>query len=205
MSKKAAKTAVEKITAVKKGEIYETKHKDLVEVVNGRLKDEGDLGISFEGKSISTHEKTGKVVKSKTPDRYYLDDLSRKLTKAEFDEWAEAGRREVEAAVAATVPETAAPAPAAKKKASAKPKPEKPAKTDGKMSALDAAAKVLAEAGEPMTTKAMIETMAAKGYWTSPGGKTPHATLYSGILREINVKGDESRFQKTDRGLFTTK
>jgi hypothetical protein len=27
-----------------------------------------------------------------------------------------------------------------------------------------------------MNTKAMIEAMAAKGYWTSPGGKTPHAT-----------------------------
>ena len=32
---------------------------------------------------------------------------------------------------------------------------------------------------EPMNAKEMIEAMAAKGYWTSPGGKTPHATLYS--------------------------
>jgi len=40
------------------------------------------------------------------------------------------------------------------------------------------------------------------GYWTSPGGKTPHATLYSAILREINLKGKGSRFVKTDRGLF---
>ena len=44
--------------------------------------------------------------------------------------------------------------------------------------------------------------MSAKGYWTSPGGQTPHATLYAAILREINVKGSEARFQKTDRGRF---
>ena len=31
----------------------------------------------------------------------------------------------------------------------------------------------------------MIDAMTTKGLWTSPGGKTPHATLYSAILREI--------------------
>jgi hypothetical protein len=205
MSKKNAAAAT-KITAVKKGEIYETQHKDLVEVVNGRLKDEGDLGTSFEGRGITTHEKTGKVVKAKTTDRYYLDDLIRKLTMTDFDEWADAGRREAEAAADAAAPEAATPAPKAKAtKKAAKPKPETPAKADGKLSALDAAAKVLVEAGEPMTTRAMIEAMATKGYWTSPGGKTPAATLYSAILREINVKGDEARFTKTDRGLFAAK
>ena len=87
------------------------------------------------------------------------------------------------------------------KKAPAKAKPAKAPKTDGKMSALDAAAKVLLEAGEPLTTKAMIEQMAGKGYWSSPGGKTPEATLYSAILRELK-KGPESRFTKVDRGRF---
>lgn len=82
---------------------------------------------------------------------------------------------------------------------------KKAAKTERGMSALDAAAKVLSEAVEPMASKAMIEAMAAKKYWTSPGGKTPHATLYAAILREINVKGNESRFTKTDRGHFTLK
>ena len=77
--------------------------------------------------------------------------------------------------------------------------------TDKKLSALDAAAKVLGEAKEPLNTKTMIERMEAKGYWKSPGGKTPHATLYSAILREINTKGKEARFQKMDRGLFALK
>lgn len=85
----------------------------------------------------------------------------------------------------------------------AKKAPAKAQKTDGKLSCIDAAAKVLGEAQEPMTTKEMIEAMGAKGLWTSPGGKTPQATLYSAILREIQVKGKEARFQKTERGKFT--
>jgi len=89
-------------------------------------------------------------------------------------------------------------------KAARKPKASKPAKSDGKLSCIDAAAKVLATSKEPMTTKAMIEAMAAKGLWSSPNGQTPAATLYSAILREINTKGKESRFKKSDRGLFAT-
>ena len=54
-----------------------------------------------------------------------------------------------------------------------------------------------------MNVQQMVEAMSAKGYWTSPGGKTPHATLYSAILREIASKGNESRFVKTERGHFT--
>jgi hypothetical protein len=47
-----------------------------------------------------------------------------------------------------------------------------------KLSALDAAAKLLAETGEPMNCQDMIKGMSEKRYWTSPGGQTPHATLY---------------------------
>jgi len=75
---------------------------------------------------------------------------------------------------------------------------------EGRMSCLNSAAKVLAEKGEPMTCKEMIEAIAAKGYWTTPGGKTPHATLYSSIAREIRDKGKESRFKKADRGKFAS-
>ena len=71
-----------------------------------------------------------------------------------------------------------------------------------KLSAIDAAAKVLAEAGEPLNAKQMIEAMAAKGYWSSPGGKTPEATLYASLLRQIRAKGPDATFQKTGRGLF---
>jgi hypothetical protein len=53
-----------------------------------------------------------------------------------------------------------------------------------------------------MTTQEMIDAMAAKGYWTSPGGKTPAATLYSAILREITTNGDGARFIKAEHGKF---
>ena len=72
----------------------------------------------------------------------------------------------------------------------------------GKLSALDAAAKVLQESGQPMNCQALIEAMAAKNYWTSPAGKTPASTLYSAIMREIKTKGTQARFQKTTRGHF---
>jgi hypothetical protein len=86
----------------------------------------------------------------------------------------------------------------------AKPKRQRKAAEpkEKKVSALDAAARVLAEEGRPMTCKELIAAMAAKGYWTSPGGQTPDATLYSAILREVSTKGTNSRFQKTERGKF---
>jgi hypothetical protein len=85
-------------------------------------------------------------------------------------------------------------------------KPKTPAEPEVKKpSAIDAAAKVLAEAGQPMSCKEMIGTMAAKGYWSSPGGKTPDATLHSAILREVAVKGEQSRFVKTGPGRFAAR
>ena len=88
---------------------------------------------------------------------------------------------------------------AASKPAKAKKTKEPKAK---KVGALDAAAQVLAASKEPLNCKALIEVMAKKGLWTSPGGKTPWATLYSALIREIALKGKESRFVKKDRGLF---
>jgi hypothetical protein len=72
----------------------------------------------------------------------------------------------------------------------------------GKLSALDAAAKVLEETGQPMNCQDLIKAMADKGYWSSPAGKTPAATLYSALAREIKIKGKQARFQKTARGQF---
>jgi hypothetical protein len=71
-----------------------------------------------------------------------------------------------------------------------------------KLSAIDAAAKVLAETGQAMNCQELIGAMAAKDYWTSPGGKTPAATLYSAILRELQTKGNDARFVKAARGKF---
>ena len=51
--------------------------------------------------------------------------------------------------------------------------------------------------------KEIVEAMAKKKLWTSPGGKTPEATLYASIIREIAKRGKESRFKKTGPGKFT--
>ncbi len=75
------------------------------------------------------------------------------------------------------------------------------------LSALDAAAQILAglsskEASQGLSAPDLINRMAAAALWTSPGGKTPAATLYAAISREIARKGDEARFIKSGPGRF---
>jgi hypothetical protein len=105
------------------------------------------------------------------------------------------------------------PAPAAKKKPPAKPSPQAPAESKRapasagapvakKYSALDAVAQVLRGSGQPMNCPELIAQKTAKGYWTSPKGKTPSATLYAALMREIKRKGDTARFVKTGPGRF---
>jgi hypothetical protein len=96
------------------------------------------------------------------------------------------------------------PATKAKKKPAAgkSPRPKAKAAKIAKLSAIDAAAKVLTESKEPLTTRELIALMADRKLWTSPAGKTPERTLYSALTREINAKGKDARFVKTDRGRF---
>ncbi len=90
-----------------------------------------------------------------------------------------------------------------KKTATKKPVRAKAAKSggNGKLSGLDAAAQILAKAEEPMGCKAIVELAIGSGLW-SPGGKTPHATLYAAVIREIAKKGKDARFKKVERGRF---
>jgi len=99
---------------------------------------------------------------------------------------------------------------AAKQKAmrEAKQKPATPRKTKKdtpkRVSLLDAAATVLASAKEPMQAKAIVEQVVKRGLWKPGAGKTPHATLYAAMTREIAAKGKDARFRKVDRGQFTS-
>ena len=93
----------------------------------------------------------------------------------------------------------------AKSAKAAKPKTERKPAADAKpkrLSALDAAAQVLRKSGQAMRATEMIAAMAEQGLWTSPNGKTPHATLYAAILREIGAKAKDARFRKVERGKF---
>jgi len=114
------------------------------------------------------------------------------------------GRPEVAPAVGAALAATAA---GERRKGAKGPKPpvgkgKKWAAAPGqRRSGLDAAARVLVEAKRPMSATEIIEAAAAKGYWSS-GAKTPHATIYAAIIREIAKKKKDARFVKTDRGMF---
>jgi HB1, ASXL, restriction endonuclease HTH domain len=109
---------------------------------------------------------------------------------------------EAAATVTATPTKASLEAPAEKPakapKAKAEPKPKK-------VSALDAAAKVLVEQGKPMSCPELIDEMSRKKYWSSPNGATPQATLYAAVAREIKVKGKDARFVKADRGKFASR
>ena len=98
-----------------------------------------------------------------------------------------------------TISATAAARRVVASKSKTKPAAADPAKT---ISQIEATLQVLAKSKEPLNCQAIVEAMTTKGLWTSPGGKTPHATLYASILREINTKGKDARFKKADRGQF---
>ena len=88
---------------------------------------------------------------------------------------------------------------AEKPEAKKQPKAPKVPK-EKRVSGLDAVAQVLKEAGEPLDAKTMTERAIAKGWKTN--GKTPAATIYAAIIREIAKKGKEPRFTKVDKGKF---
>ena len=178
---------------VKVGGVYTAKVSD--KVVEVRIDAENRHG----GWS-ATNLATGKKVYIKSPAR--LRGKVRKsaaelraIAKAD-QENARLAEERAAAPDGATASERAMAKSAGKKAKAPKPKKEK------RMSGLDAAAKVLEEASQPMTVKEMVEAAETKGYWKSPGGKTPHATVYSAIIREIAAKGSEARFRKTERGKF---
>ncbi len=109
------------------------------------------------------------------------------------------------AETAATPPKVkakaATPAKTTKGATRAKPAGDAPDKATKRTGILDAAAQILAKAKEPMGCKDIVEQAIAKKLW-STSGKTPSATLYAAIIREISKKGKDARFEKVDRGRF---
>ena len=118
---------------------------------------------------------------------------------------AEAGKKAAKtkaAKAAKATPAAADPAAVPTPGAAPEPPAPAPAPAPNQMSALDAAALVLAEVGQPLSCPELIAAMAAKGYWSSPHGKTPAATLYAALTREVTTKGAAARFRKVGRGQF---
>ena len=104
--------------------------------------------------------------------------------------------------VTATAPEASSTTAVHKKPREKKAESEEAC--EKKLSCVNAALQILSASTEPMNAQELITAMTDQGLWSSPGGKTPHATLYSAILRDL-AKGDESRFVKTQRGRFAVR
>ena len=127
----------------------------------------GPILRSQDGDVRCQETEVGRIQESGSP---LSDELVRRLLKKDLEEWTVIEQREAEAAADAEATPEDKPA---KKAKAAKVKPTK--KSDGKLSGLDAAAKVLGENGEPMKCADMVEQMLSQGYW-STNGATPAAT-----------------------------
>jgi hypothetical protein len=164
---------------VKIGHIYTAKVTD--KIVDVRIDAE-----SRHGGWDATNLATGKKIRIKSPARLRSAAGGHKSpTSATKKEPAKEAKAKTEADTAQT----------------GQPRAKKP-KGEKKLSGLDAAAKVLEDTGKTMNAKEIVEVAVSKGYWQSPDGKTPHATIYSSIIREIAAKGKDSRFSKAERGKF---
>ena len=104
-------------------------------------------------------------------------------------------------------PDLGAPKPRAANATTAKTTGGKDGKAEAKprkkregLSGLDAAARVLGRAKEPLDAKTIAERAIAAGWKTN--GATPHATLYAAMIREIATKGKDARFAKVAAGKF---
>jgi len=119
---------------------------------------------------------------------------------------ADAGRLAVHhtnAPQAAKGAKTKAAAPKATKAASGRDVGQKgaPRGQEKRLGLVDAAIQVMKAAGKPMNCQEVVKAILEQNLWET-AGKTPAATLYSSILREIQKKGSEARFKKVDRGQF---
>ncbi len=147
----------------------------------------------------ATNLTTGKKIRIKSPQRL------RAASPATQGKAAATNKQRDEAATIAPKTPTAANGGKTQAKAAKDAKPRKVAtrakRGEAKakrLSGLDAAARVLAESAEAMNVKQIIAIAFEKGYWKSDG-RTPHATIYSAIIREIATKGDDARFERGKR------
>jgi hypothetical protein len=179
---------------VKIGAVYTAKVSD--KVVEVRIDGENRHG-GWDATNLATNKK----VRIKSPQRLRSEVKTGSKKKAGAAKSADPAGLDVTPTVEIVTGEPV-PEPAKREKKARKAAPDKPKR----VSALDAAAEILKAKGQPMRAKDLIEAMATKGLWASPNGKTPEATLYAAMIREIRraaETGTVSRFRKTDRGMFT--
>ncbi len=72
------------------------------------------------------------------------------------------------------------------------------------LTALDAAYRVLKESKRPLTSQEIVDLALKKKYARS-NGATPANTVNAAILRAIKKDGENARFVKVGRGMFTAR
>jgi hypothetical protein len=190
------------------GRVYTTK-------VDGKMVSVRLQGENPNGGWDATNLTTGEKIHIKLP-RQLRREVNVPQTKADDSDGA-AETAESEPSVSGPPPETDTESPVAATgadrgaKAARKSKATKATKratqakrgqTEAKPpTGLDAAARVLEESKGPMACREIVKMAFEKGYWKSDG-KTPHATIYSAMIREIATRGEQSRFEKVQRGKF---
>jgi hypothetical protein len=85
-----------------------------------------------------------------------------------------------------------------------KPKAKRPSVPEFTMTALDAAHRVLSESKKPLTSQEIVDQAFKKKYHRSSGA-TPSNTINAAILRVIKRDGEQARFVKAGRGMFTVR
>jgi restriction system protein len=72
------------------------------------------------------------------------------------------------------------------------------------MTVLEAAEKVLAEAGHPLSTRELTAQMLLKGYWKTQG-RTPEAAVKACLAVDLKAKGKSSAFIRPKPGHYGLK
>ena len=142
----------------------------------------------------ATNEATGKKVRVKSAQR--LRGAVHKSKPMALAIPSQAGETK-EAVPAADVGTGAKPGARAVQEARGKKPQAARAKGERKSGCLDAAVRVLAEAGKPMTCGDIVKVALEKGYWRTRGA-TPGATLYAAVLRECAAKSAKARFRRAE-------
>lgn len=72
------------------------------------------------------------------------------------------------------------------------------------MTVLEAAEKILTEAGHPLSTRELTEQMLLKGYWKTQA-RTPEATVKACLAVDLKTKGKASIFIRPKPGHYGLK
>ncbi|HUW35554.1 MAG TPA: winged helix-turn-helix domain-containing protein [Planctomycetota bacterium] len=186
---------------IKIGEQYTCKVSDKIVVVK-------IVGENPHGGWDATNLKTGKAVRIKSAQRLRSAKfVDQKALDAAVAEKTEKKAQTKTAKAEKAVPAAEAPAAAADKSSEAQAPATTSEVKEKKMGLVSATIQILKDgANAPMNVREMVEQVTAKGLWSpARGGKTPAASLYASIFREIKQKGEASRFTQTDRGKFALK